>query len=1049
MEHGPQHAPQARTPDRIGRARGARRPYLRAAAALALFCGTLIAPAPLLAQQPAGEVTGALARTRLPVPVIDGPVEFAATRTAAWTERTADGRDITRLVLKGDIRVRLGIYRFGARQAAAWIAPLPPGDPDAGPLVFQVFIYFDGVGTADEDAAVALTADQLSVQGIFRVPEAVVLKTDVRTEGPGRPDALVREAERKLAAYLERVAEGEQPAIDMADVGREIMVEPEQPVAPTVPTEDPVARRIAEASARLAAVPRDEPIFARDGLFTVAAGDVVISKGTDERVVTITGDERHPITVIYWDAQRDQTLQLTAERAVIFLDPGEAPAEAQFPAREVRGIYLEGDVYADNGQYRLRSPKVFYSVRDDRAVLIDAVFWTYDEQRGLPLYVRARTIEQLSEQRFRATKARLTNTAFHDPGLALGASSVTISPPRREGAGPQLDVRNLSVRLAGLPILWFPRYRGDPSSIPIREVGIDASSGHGIGIKTGWNGASLLGIDLPPGQTLDFLADYYFERGPALGADWEWSGDRARGAAVVYSLPYDAGSDLTSTGRKVDRSGDLRMIALGEHRTQLNEKWELWAQGFWISDATFVDAWFDTLARNRREFENSVYLKRNGVRSSLTAEVKSNFVDFISNEYLLQSQGYTVERAPEATYTRLADDVLAGLAPGLLTYTSDYRVGRVAFEFDEEEADDRGFQTLAQSGALFGILPSQSPADALRAQGLNSESVTRFDTRHELSAQLRAGPLNVTPFATGRFTGWDHTFTDFSPEADEKHRWWGSVGGEVSTEISRIDNGVHSRLLDLHRIRHIVTPRLALWSARTTIDREDLPVYDEGVESIEQGDAMRLALDQRWQTYRGGPGRSRAVDVFTLDLELVMSDKTGPARSPIGRWIGYRPEGSSLGDFATAATTWQVSEVVALAGHTVFDLDSHQQDRTSIGGMIQHTPDFATFGDLRYINSQDQTFADVGLQYVLTPKYAMSGYASYDTDRGRFQVIGGEIRRAFPNVWLGVSASYNDINENLSLGIVVQPRGLPGISGRASGQRFGAGFGGRSPLLGG
>ncbi len=1015
--------------------------------------------------QPAAEgdlATREFAATRLPVPVMDGAVEFAATRVAQWEQPAPDGRTITRLVLRGDVRVQLGLHRFDARKAVAWIAPLPREDPDAGEGVFQVFVYFDGVGTPDEDAAVALTADRLSVQGIFRVPPggSVVLKYDARSEIPPS-DGLVREAERSLAAYLQRVAAGEQPAQDLAGLQPgEREQEPPSPdgARPIQPVEeDPIARRIAAASARLGPTDRAEPIFAKGGVLTVAAGRVVYTRagpGSDEDVLTVTGDDRHPITVVYWDAEHQRTLQLTAERAVLFLAAvkggGPPPAEAQFPVEQVRGLYLEGDVYADDGEYRLRSPRVYYNVRENRALLIDAVFWTYVQERGLNLYVRAKTIEQLSEKQFRATRARVTNTAFFDPGLALGASSVTISPPRTEGGGPHLDVRNFTVRVAGLPVMWLPRFRGDPTQIPIREVGIEGSSGKGWAVKTTWNAASLLGLDLPPGQTLNLSIDEYFERGPAFGLDYRWEGPRAEGGAAAYMLPYDAGSDLTSTGRRVDREGDLRMLAVGEHQARLNDHWSLWAQGFWISDATFVDAWYDWLARNRREFENSIYVQRAGDRSLFTAEGKALFVDFIANEYLLQSQGFAVQRAPEATYARLADNLLGKAAPGLLSYSSEHLLGRVAFEFDEEEANDRGFVTFAQAQALFGILPGQSPGDALRAQGLNTEAVTRFDTRHEVSAQLRAGPLSVTPFGVGRLTAWDETFESFSPDADEHYRLWGALGAEISTEISRVNNRVASRLFDLHRMRHIVSPSLTVWSAGTTIDGQDLPPYDMGVESIAQGDALRLALEQTWQTYRGGPGRSRAVDVFTLNAEIVATDNTGPARSPIGRWVAYRPELSSLRDFAGLSGTWQVSEVVATAVETVYDMDIHQQARTSVGGMIQHTPDFSTSADLRYINSQDQTFADVGLQYILTPKYAFNAYAAYDTDRGEFQVIGGEIRRAFPNVWLGVNVGYNGINENMSFGIVVQPRGLPGVTGRGGLFGGGAAFGGgRSPLLGG
>lgn len=1022
---------------------------LAASAGIAL--AARVAPA-----QPADLATREFGQSRVPSPRADGPIEFAAQRVSAWTEHVG-GVPVTRLVLRGDARVRLGIHSFAASRAAAWIAPLPEGDPESGPGVFQVFVYFDRVGTPDEDAAVALAADRLSVQGVFRAPEGVVLRADLRTDDRPR-DGFVREAERKLAAYLDRLAGGEQPAEDIASPAGPDEPTPGAGVEPLHPgasrpfepaTEDPAARRVAQAAARLAPSARERPIFASTGIFTIASGEVVVTTGEQENIVTATGDERNPVTVVYWDARRDRTLQLTAERAVVFVEPGAAPAEARFSADQVRGVYLEGDVYADDGQYRVRAPRVYYSRKDNRALLIDAVFWTYDEQRGLPLYVRAKTIEQLAENRYTAQGARLTNTAFFDPGLSLGASSVTVAGVERDGHNTVwLDARNLTVRAGGLPVLWFPRFRGDPTAIPIRELRVESSNGTGVAIKTGWNGASLLGFDLPPGHSLEFLGDYYFERGPALGLDWTWDTPDADASIVAYTLPTDSGSDLTSTGRRIDRDGDFRGLVQGEYRGRLSEHWTMLAQGFWISDETFVDAFFDPLQRNRREFENSIYARRTDDNTSFTMQVKSSLVDFVANDYLLQSQGYTVQRMPEGTYTRLADDLLPGISPGLLTYSSDTRLGRVRFEFDEPEARDRGFTTNFLSQRLFGITPDQSIADALRAQGLDSTAVTRFDTRHEVSAQLAAGPVRVTPFVVGRVTMYDRTFTDFSPDADERVRTWGAGGAHFSTEFHRIDNGVESRFFDLHRVRHVVSPSITVWSAHTNVDREDLPIYDETVESVAQGDAIRLAVDQTWQTHRGGPGRTRSVDVFKLNTELVFSDDTGLARSPIGRFIGFRPEQSSLGDFAGVSAAWQVTEVVALAAESVYDFDLDQQARTSVGAMIQHSPDFSVFADVRYINSQDQTFADFGVQYVLTPKYTLSATTAYDTDRTEFQSFSADVRRAFPNVWVGVGVSYNDISGDTTVGFVLQPRGLPGVGGRPRG--FGAGIGGgRSSLLGG
>lgn len=993
------------------------------------------------------DITGRdFAGIRLPAATTSGRIEFGASRVATWTEQ-GEGPPVRRLLLAGDVQITLGLYRFSAARALVWLSALPDSDPDAGPGVHQVYVYFDRVGTPTADAAVAVSADRLAVQGVFRVIESVVLRGDALTEG--RPDeAFVREGERQLASTLRQFITGEPAPLELATPGepggpapgRRLRPTPlrpgvSQPYAPE--SEEQIAERIADVQRRLAPAERPEPVFARDGVLTIASGRVTIAGGPDETTLVVTSDERSPVTIVYWDRSRGRTLQLTAEQVVVFLDPGSLTETAQFEISDVRGLYLEGDVVADDGQYTIRAPKVYYSMREDRAYLVDAVFWTHTGPGSLPLYVRARAIEQQSRDKFKATGARLTNTAFFDPFLSLGVSTVTIERVGTEERRTIVDARDITLRAGGLPFFYFPRFRGDPAAIPLRGLGFGNSSRTGGVITTAWDAYGLLGLDPGRDTSIDLLLDAYFERGLGIGLDVDWGTERTSGGLFAYALPDDTGEDLTSSGVRLEREGEFRGMVLADHTAKLGEHWTLQLQGAYLSDETFVDALFNPLARTRREFENSAYVKRADDQSVFTTEFKGTFNDFTANQYLQQTPGYTVQRVPEAGYARLADDLLPESAPGLLTYSSEYRLGRLALNFTDPTAAEMGFTRPGQSQAAFGILPNQSIADSLRAQGFTEDWVTRFDTRHEISMQMLAGPVNIMPFIVGRLTAWDRDFRRFSPDADQRERLWGATGVRVGTEMQRVDNRVESRLFDLHRIRHIVAPSVTVWTAGTTIDRQDLPVYDEGVESIAEGTAVRLAVDQTWQTQRGGPGRWRSVDVFKLSAEAVVSSGDVDTESPIGRFFDYRPELSNLGDYGTLDATWQVSEAVALGTATVYDFDLQQQARTSAGTLIQHTPEFSTFADIRYINSQNQTFVNLGAQYELTPKYSLSGFATYDTERGDIQFISTELRRAFPNMVLGIAATYNDVTGETSFGFVLQPLGVPG--GRTTFQGMGTG----------
>jgi hypothetical protein len=1017
-----------------------------ASAALAL----LIATSGGLAQSPAGgaetparaqpavdplDITGrTFSGLRLPLAATRGAIELRAQRAYTWTEtEPTSPQPVQRVFLSGDVTLRLGMYSFPARRASLWLQRVE----DAGPDVWQVFAFIDGSSAPVGVSAITIEGDRLPVQGLIVAPEGVQLAADRHFQG--RPqDRFLTEAEGALAARLRRLVSPPPPAIRPDDLLRRGERVP--PISPLGETDEQVLARerqeIARLERRLEPAYRDEPIFSESGVIALSAGDIRAVTDEGERALIVSGG----ITVAYTERRPlpadDRSMQITAHRGVVFLGAGADNNALSWTAVDVRGVYLEGDVQAQivtpEGRYTIRSPRVYYDVASQRGLLVDAVFSTVDPQRGIPLYVRARTISQLSANTFRATGARVTNTPFLEPDLSIGASSVTIRQLPASGARDRrlnVDARDITLRAGDVPFFWWPRIEGDPSQFPLRELRLENASSSGAALKTTWNAYTLLGIDPPGGTGASLIVDGYFERGPALGGEFSWRGLDYRGSVFGYSVLNDTGRDQLATGARRNVDGEFRGMVLAEHISRLNEQWTVFAEGAYISDPTFVDAFFDPLHRSRREFTNSLYAQRIKDNTLLFGELRGNANDFISNQYLLQSPGYGVTRLPDIGYARFADDVLKEY-PGLLSYSSEYRFTHMRLELPDPEVRRLGFTSLGRSRSLFGISPDQSIADALRAQGYSEDWVSRFDTRQELAMPLAAGPVNVTPFVVGRFTGYDESFDSYSPDADDSYRLWGAAGVTLSTEIHRVDNSVHSRLFDLHRIRHIISPSVTLWHAGSTIDRVDLPEYDRAVEGIAEGSAARIGINQTWQTQRGGPGRWRSVDVFTLNAELIFASDDVDQQGPLNRYFSYRPEYSVLGNtFANVEATWQVSEVFALAAQEVYDFELNQSQRTNVGAVLQHTPEFSSFAELRFINPQNQTYALFGVSYDLTQKYALSTTANYDTTTGEVQAINTQIRRRFPSVVLGVGIGYNNITNETSFGFIVQPFAL---------ERFGA-----------
>ncbi len=993
----------------------------------------LCASAP--ARQPidAFEVTGRdFAGTELPLQVSDGVVIISATSARVWTEsgpltRKAGARPVQRLLLEGDVRLTLGYQQFRARRAAVWIQRLPQAE-GPGEQVYQVHAYLDQTFSAQDDSLVSISAGRLPLEGVVRVADPVRVSADLVLEGREEGEFL-RQAELDFAQRLRR------------RLGMPLY---------TTPGGDVIDERLAETPAELqrlldslqTAEHRD-PIFAASGTISFSYGELTVVSGEDENSVLITGG----VTLLYEDLRKDRSIEMRAQRAVLFLDPGPVTGLLQTMSPEsLHGLYLEGEVLVTDGDYTLRGPRVFYDVANDRAIVLDAVLFAYDDVRRIPLYVRADAIRQESADQFSAEKATVAISSFAEPHLSLGARELTLTRrPHQQGADRYfIQAHDMVLRGGGVPFFYLPFIQGDPERMPITRLGFDSADGSGFTLRTGWDFESLFGIELPGGTDAELLIDAYFARGAGLGLDVEFNEPNMTGSFQTYWLIDDFGEDRLHTGQKLGHDGDTRGMILFDQRWALDERWTMWLEASYFSDETFVDGLFESLGNTRRPFMTGGYLQRLEGNTAFTLDARGQLNDFSVNEFALQTPGYVTEHLPEVSYHQQAIDLLADSNPGLFTLSSEYRVGNLRLNFTEPNADELGFTRSSLSQAAFGINPNESIGDRLRADGFTESSILRFDTRHEIAMVANVGPVKVNPFGVVRGTVYDDEFNDFSPDETDKARLWSGVGIRASTSLVRTADSVESEMLDIHRVRHVIEPSVTIFHAGTTIEREDLPIYDYGVEGLLEGSMIRLGVDQTFQTKRGGPGRWRSVDVLSLDGELVFQSDTGDPLA-IGRFYDPRPELSNPGEFGAMRGVWQATDAVAFAGEIIQSFETSQLARTSIGVLVDHGALNSTSLELRSLNAMDVTFLDVVNTQQLGDKYELYASVSYDTDRGDIRRATVELARELPGVVVGFSIVHDNIQGITSFGITFEPFGFREGSLRVQGiggTRSSSGLGG-------
>lgn len=999
-------------------------------------------------------------------------LSFSGMRGWSWREGAA-----SRLLFEKHVRVTIGPYKFVADRATVWMEPVTAGGAPAD----QIAVYFEnardpagpgeggiGTGPAGTAAWLSQSASRLLVTGLIvgdpDSPPTVAVDVPMRDERPG--GAFVPEGEARLARYLaslESPSEGAGAGPLSVERGPTVRVYDPSGVAETdplpqavgVPPTGPGGRDLSiDTRAHLGGSPispRTKALAPREGLVEFYCPNPKLVEVDPSSEGAAAGATRAflmngGLTVQYDTVGRKQTVQLSAARGVVFL--AKAPGADQgmkFSADDVLGVYLEGDVQAtvstrpdlsrgsfQPDQYVLRGNRVYYDLKKNSAIVLDAVFWTYDQERGMPLYLRAGALRQRSLREFSAEKATLANVSFAEPHFAVGASSVTVTRDT-EGSGRALntyEARDVVFTAGGVPLAYAPKVSGEFKPSPLRRIEFERLAGSSV-VRSVWDMYTLLGMNAPEGNRWDLLVDGYLERGLGVGTDLRWRRTDIDGSVLAYYI-HDSGTDHLSSGADLDPPQENRGLIEAENIWRLDEHWTLFAEGSYISDEAFVDSFFRRDAETRREFVNSLYIRRLEGSEAITGEVRGTFNDFISNQYLLESQGYAVEKLPDFAYHRVGED----LFNGTLSYTGHARVTAMNMVFDSPTLASHGYNSRTRAEAGFGLQPTDRLKNTLEAGGLDEDTVTRFDSRHDIEAPLSLGALNVTPFAVGRFTGYDTDFSRYNNDAnDETQRHWGSVGVRAATSLTNTDTGAEFDALDIHGLRHIVTPSLTAWTSGTNIEQDDLPVYDEDVESIADGSAVRLGMNNTWQTHRPGTspgtrGTMRSVDWLKINTDYIWSSGEVDSESPFGRFIEARPERSTLGDFFSGDAILQLTDAVAITADVLYDANESTVNRTAAGMIVDHGYGFSTYAEFRSLDPLSSRNLDFGARYELSRKYEVAVRGVYDLDANDLQSVSGRIVRRFPQWTVEVGFRTSTITDESGFGIVFTPVGATGETRR-------------------
>ena len=137
-------------------------------------------------------------------------------------------------------------------------------------------------------------------------------------------------------------------------------------------------------------------------------------------------------------------------------------------------------------------------------------------------------------------------------------------------------------------------------------------------------------------------------------------------------------------------------------------------------------------------------------------------------------------------------------------------------------------------------------------------------------------------------------------------------------------------------------------------------------------------------------------------------------RTPNGS-IGSRP----IRSWATSSTDpaeWQLSDSLALLSTGTIDFDLGGFSRGSVGVEINHTPQFSTFVEYRYVQAGESKILSLGANYEISDTYVIAVLPQYDFSAEKFQSVRADITRAFPDFDLSIFIDYDQIRGETRFG---------------------------------
>jgi hypothetical protein len=717
-------------------------------------------------------------------------------------------------------------------------------------------------------------------------------------------------------------------------------------------------------------------------------------------------------------------------------------------------LYLAGHVEmrseTKTESQTIRCDELYYDVQRNVAIAVKTDLEIKQAKSAQSIHVKTPQLFQLNSKVFTAANAEVYSTKLpSDPGLKVVVKNVVVEEREIERktiwgrpiydpvTGEQkvdklhwFTGENLFLDVEGVPIFYFPYLSGDVEDPfgPLNNISVGEDNIFGFKARVSFDGFQLFGLDKWPGARWRIDVDYYSERGPALGTEFDYAGKDLLGLPSKYQVLvrafgiYDVGNDILGGNRGTEEFVPPDKFIPYQHPewrgrflAQLNVQelplgFTFQSKVALISDKNFMEQYFQNEWLNDLNQETYVYLKQQQANWAWSILAEPRLRDWITEtQWLPRADGWI-------------------LGEKLFDYFTWDTHATVAFA---------------------GLRPTDQPQFAYAKNDVRVDTGV-FNLWNEVAMPFDAGPFRLVPYILA-----EGAFYTSDVNGDPLGRLYGGAGLRASIPFSRLYPDVCSELFNLNSLYHKITlssnylyaqssehynrfPQLdrlnddatdqalrdihyqqiffnpANAAALTTSPLFDPQVYairrliDSRIDTLDDINVMQLELSQRLQTRRGLGASEHVVDWMSLNVGVSLFPQ--PNRDNFG----------SVAGIIEYDWLWNIGDRTALFSNGWFDPESGGPRTFAVGGVIGR-PDGTNFLlSYRQIDPLQSRSVIASMNYALSEKYYLTASTVWDFGVD-VQTYSLGITRVGTDLQMTLSLGYNSVVKSFAFQFEIVP----------------------------